>query len=71
MARLKLSPEIQNRIRLAREKVASAEREVDEVMREIKVDVRPEKTMITQVLRTAFDALSAAQVHLDKLVSDD
>jgi hypothetical protein len=60
-----MSPVIAQRLRLARDQVAAAERDLDSVLAAISAAERAEKTMITEALRSALDKLATARTALE------
>lgn len=62
---LGLPPELEEKIRSAREQLAAAERDLDTALSALAVVERSEKTMISKALQTAFDAVTTARTTLD------
>ncbi len=57
---------LRERIRFAKETVASAQGELDAALRQLESPDRAEKTMISEVLRHALEKLSTARLALEK-----
>jgi len=71
MPRRLVSPELEARIRGARQIVVAAERELDAALKKVKVTERAQKTMISNVLQSAFKELATAKKMLEQLVDPD
>jgi hypothetical protein len=54
-------------IQSAKDAVADAEGDLGRLLREVKSEVRAEKTTISEALQKAFDKLRAARGHLVRL----
>ncbi len=65
------APELARRIAEATEDLAVAQREVERAMRELSSGaIRADKTIITEVLRTAFEKLTTAREKLAVLATE-
>ena len=62
-----MTPPIERRVRLARENVAAAERELDAAIADVSSAERAEKTMITEALRSALDNVASARTLLEAI----
>jgi hypothetical protein len=64
-------PEILDKIRLARQELSDAEAEVGKALRELKIAVRADKSMISEALEAAFSKVKLANqdlVALEQLI---
>jgi hypothetical protein len=66
--RNQLSPEVISRIAQAKEDLAEAEKELESALRQLQVEERADKKMISKVLLVAFDKLAAARTTLEELL---
>jgi hypothetical protein len=62
------SPELKARIGKAKELISVAERELEVAMKELQASEPNQKTMITTVLREAFDKLEIARRNLEAVI---
>ncbi|HYH96599.1 hypothetical protein [Hyalangium sp.] len=67
----KISPELQRRIKEAKEHLTVAERELEAALNDLKVEERADKRMISQRLEIAFDKLAAGRRNLDSILVED
>lgn len=64
-----ISPEHQKRITEATEDLAVAQTEVERALREVTTGSRADKTIISEVLKIAFERLTAARSKLEGVLS--
>jgi hypothetical protein len=62
-----LSPELEHRIRTARERVAAAQSCLDDLLNQLEVVDRAEKTLISKTLQIALADVAMARGLLDEL----
>jgi hypothetical protein len=62
-----MTEQLLKEIQSAKDAVADAEGDLGRLLREIKSEVRAEKTTISEALQKAFDKLRAARGHLVRL----
>lgn len=65
-----LPPGVQRRLTEATTVLAEAEKELEEVMREIVTAERADKMIITEVVQSAFRKLAAARTNLEEVLRD-
>lgn len=65
-----IRPEHQRRIIEAKTHLKDAERELDSAMQALEAADRANKTMITSVLRVAFEKVTAARTELASVLED-
>lgn len=70
MSASQISPEHQRRISEAQTHLSGAERELDSAMQALDASERANKTMITAVLRVAFEKVTAARTELAAVLED-
>lgn len=63
-----LPEKVQRRLAEATASIADAERELDRVMREIVSAERADKTIISEVVHSAFQKLAAARTNLEEVL---
>jgi hypothetical protein len=67
---LKISPELQRRISQAREHLTIAERELEAALRDLAVEERSDKKMISDRLEIAFEKLAAGKSNLEAILQE-
>lgn len=67
----KISSKLQRRIIEAKEHLAISEQELEAALRDLKVEERADKRMISQRLERAFEKLAAGRRHLDEVLIEE
>ncbi len=65
-----ISPELQRRITKAQDLLSQAEAELEKALRDLKVEERSDKRMISDRLETAFEKLAAGKSNLELLLNE-
>jgi hypothetical protein len=65
-----ISPELQRRIIKAQELLSNAEQELDAALKELAVEQRSDKRMISNRLETAFEKLAAGKSNLELILNE-
>ncbi len=65
-----ISPELQRRITKAQALLSQAEVELEAALKDLKVEERPDKRMISSRLETAFEKLAAGKSNLELALNE-
>jgi guanylate kinase len=66
-----ISPELQRRIKEAREHLSVAEKELETALSDLAVEERADKRMISNRLERAFEKLAMGRKHLEAILQED
>lgn len=66
----KISPELQRRITQAREHLIIAERELEAALKDLAVEERSDKKMISDRLEDAFEKLASGKSNLEAILHE-